>query len=235
MSTICSDLTFLPCAAWLKSELTESVSTGKPEKLRKELKVQGFWRQHRVALFSCQLSEVSTSFELYSSKMYLQNHQSTFCSWLFWLYQEKWWTGFKIIAVYIFSEVYAWLKQKANLRVLTERWLNCICSRNNVKTTNHTKGGHLKPLCAPSLSGQIPALLWAGERIAGEDLAADQQRWGLFPGCSPRLLVPPMANTSPEVQGEPNASGLHHTAGGFPSQQAHMCWEENFKKWTWLC
>lgn len=174
MSTTCLDLTFLPCAAWLKSELTESIPMGKPEKLIKELKVQGFWRQHRVALFSWQLTWSFHSIWV----IHLKNISTKTSKHILFL---TFLAGFKIIALYISSEVYDWLKQKANLQVLTERWLNCISSRNNVKTTNHTTGGLLKPLCTPSLSGQIPALRRAGGWIVGEGFTADQQQWGVLP------------------------------------------------------
>jgi len=158
-------------------------------------------------LFSCQLPYFSTAYELYFLKMYLQKHPSTFCSWLFWLRKAKWLTGFKIIALYIFSEVYAWLKQKANLWVLTERWLNRTCSRNNAKTATHTMGGCPKPVCAPSFSGQIPALLWdRGEsQIKTWLLSKGSYSWGAPPSplCLPRQTPLPRSGETKCIRALP--------------------------------
>lgn len=80
---------------------------------------------------------------------------------LFCLCKEKWLSGFRIVALYIFLRYIPHLSRKQ----MSMYWLkgDQIASTLEIMLKPQLiMGGCLKPLCLPSHSGQTPTLLWAG-------------------------------------------------------------------------
>lgn len=152
--------------------------------------------------------------------MYLPKHPSIFCSWLFRPCKEKWPSGFRIIALYIFRRYIPDLSRKQ----MSVYWLKgdqIASALEIILNTQLIMGGCLKPLCPPSLSGQTPTFLWA--------VIKESYSW-----CAPSNSLCYPWWTFPKVQAELNPSGHYHTADGFTSQNTSMCQEKHFKKWIWL-